>query len=314
VNELDHEDNILMGNNNNIRNEQQRFHDQNIVMDDEINPDIHVAEPWRNHAISLDGQVNNNEIVPPSASAHAVEDDEEDTRVPNIVTTMGFCESHQLNAAIVTLNHPPEAVKILLEYCYTNRVISLGYEAYVKSFKPLDPVPADWLVEKYSSFISPFNSNKASAWPQDGIPMISLPIALAGIQLSEEASLPRLSLMCEIAASVLVTTTSALDVLGFCEVQQRKSGNGLTILRRAVMMNHVFMDGPKSILHLSNNHCLNRTLRDKKDIVVPGLLCGIKDLLQDVLGPKMHTLGHPHVDALERKAILLNAVQHYFDQ
>ena len=121
-------------------------------------------------------------------------------------------------------------------------------------------------------------------------------------------------LMCEIAASLLVSTSSALDALGFCEAQQRKSGNSLTILRKAVMMNHVFMDGPKSVLHLSNSHSLNRTLRDKKETVVPGLLCGVKDVLQDILGPKIKPILGPNADAsAERRAILLHAVKHHFD-
>jgi hypothetical protein len=297
-------------------NEEQQFHDQNIVVDEETNASINAtgSDVWQNHVDPLDQQVNDNRI-PPSASAHAVEDDEEDPHGSMIASsTMGFGDSNQHQAAIVTLNHPPEAVKLLLEYCYTNRVISLGYEAYVQSFKPLDPVTTDPIIEKYGGIVNPFHPNTPSSWPNHGLPTISLPIALAGIQLSEEALMPRLSLMCEIAASNLVTTTSALDVLGFCEIQQGRSGNRLNILRKAVMINHIFMDGPKGVLHLSNSYSLYRTLRDKKDTVVPGLFSGVKDVLQEVLGPKIQPIGDPQHDIRERKALLLSTVKHHFDQ
>lgn len=308
---LIHDDQIGGLNQVNNRDEEPQFHDQNIVFDEDTNP-VARSELWRNHVHPFDERVNNNRMHPSASAAHAVEDDEEDHRGSNLVSSMGFYDLNQQHAAIITLNHPPEAVKLLLEYCYTNRVISLGYDAYVQSFKPLDPVTTDPLIEKYAGLVSPFHPNTPTSWPNHGLPTISLPIALAGIQLSEEALIPRLSLMCEIAASNLITTTSALDVLGFCEMQQRRSGNRLRILRKAVLINHIFLDGPKGVLH-SNSKSLERTLRDKRDTVVPGLFWGLKDVLQEVLGPKVQTVGSPQDNIRERKAILLSALKNHFD-
>lgn len=298
------------------RNLEHPFHDQNIVFDEDTNSSLNAAGSELHADVDPLDQRANDDRFPPSASVHAVEDDEEDQYGSTITNgRMGFHDSnHQHQAPIIALNHSPEAVKLLLEYCYTNRVISLGYDAYIQSFKPLDPITTDPLIEKYGGVVSPFHPNTPSSWPNHGLPTISLPIALAGIQLSEEASIPRLSLMCEIAASNLITTTSALDVLGFCEIQQRRSGNRLAILRKTVMINHIFMEGPKGILHLSNTYSLHRTLRDKKDTVIPGLFWGVKDVLQEVLGSKVQTVGDPNHDLRDRKATLLSTVKHHFDQ
>jgi len=178
----------------------------------------------------------------------------------------------------VTLpDHPPEAVKLLLEYCYTNRVIPLGNKAFVDAGK--------WKVEKtsgtvqYEDFgpVPPFSDS--SGWPSHGMPTVSLQVALAGIQLAEEANMPRLSLMCECAAAQLVAPQSVLEVLSLCTLQEKRTGNRLPILRRATMMDHVLGNGPKGVSDLYRMPTFQRTLEERKALVVPSLLMGTLEVL-----------------------------------
>jgi hypothetical protein len=191
----------------------------------------------------------------------------------------------------VVLDHPPEAVKLLLEYCYTNRVIALGQKAFNKSYKPVDPNSVDPLLTDLCGPVSPFSGAKGGrpSWG-DGDPTkkptVSLSVALAGIQLAEEAKMSRLSLMCEIAASEMVTDHSALEALALCEQQYRLSGNHLTHLRKSVMLYHVLGCGKKGVEKLSNMSSFKRTLREKSDDVVPSLMMGVMEAVKSVRGEK----------------------------
>ena len=124
-------------------------------------------------------------------------------------------------------NHPPEAVKLLLEYCYTNSVISLGQEAFEVAWNEPD---------EDTGYTVSFNCRR---WPDNKrYPRVSFATALAGIALAEEANLPRLSLMCEVAASQLLGSSaakSAVTALCLCTQQEQASGNPLKRLRKAVM-------------------------------------------------------------------------------
>jgi hypothetical protein len=115
---------------------------------------------------------------------------------------------------------------------------------------------------------------------------VNLSVALAGIQLAEEAKMPRLSLMCEIAASELVTDNSALEALALCEQQYRLTGNRLTHLRKSVMLYHVFGYGKKGVEKLSNMSSFKRTLKEKNNDVVPSLMMGIMEAVKSVRGEK----------------------------
>lgn len=190
----------------------------------------------------------------------------------------------------VVLSHPPEAVKLLLEYCYTNRVIALGQLAFEKSYIPLDRRVVDPLIVDYCGPVSPFPNPRGvrSPWPEDTLkkPTVSLPVALAGIQLAEEAKLPRLSLMCEIAASQLVTDSTALEALVSCEQQYKLTGNRLPHLRKAVMLHHVLGYGPKGVEKLASMASFNKTLREKYEDAVPSLMMGILETLKSLKGDK----------------------------
>ncbi len=186
----------------------------------------------------------------------------------------------------VPLSHPPEAIRLLLEYCYTNRVIALGSLAFHESYKPIDKQNIDPLLADLCGPVSPFPTPRGlrSAWPLNGLPTISLSVALAGIQLAEEANLPRLSYMCEIAASQLISANTALEVLALCEQQYRATGNHLTHLRKAVMLYYVLGRGRKGVSDLSSKSSFKRTLKEKSEDVVPSLLMGIQETVKHVLG------------------------------
>ena len=184
------------------------------------------------------------------------------------------------DALEVPLLHPPEAVKLLLEYCYTNRVNSLGQKAFKKSFKEVDQHSVDKHFRTCTGPVGPYSMG----WPNKGNPTISLAVALAGIQLAEEAKLTRLSLMCEIAASHLLKEQSILESLAFCEQQYRRSGNRLPYLNKSIMLRHVLGRGKEGVEKLSSMASFQRTLNDRRDVVVPSLMHGIMKTVKDTLG------------------------------
>jgi len=259
-----------------------------------------------------------------SLRANEVEDDEEDDRsIDNILSggmsnrnsPIPILQSLGSKAIIVPLSHPPEAVKLLLEYCYTNRVISLGYEAFIKSFKPIDPNTMNPIQETCIGPVCPFPKVGSESWPNDGLPTISLAVSLAGIQLAEEAKLPRLSLMCEIAASKLITSHTVLESLAFCEVQYRATGNRLLILRKAAMLYHILGHGPKGVAELANMPSFRRTLEERNDFVVPSLLMGIKEIVHDLLGRGANCVNRDGPSKSQAEKIILSEfTKHYFEQ
>lgn len=112
--------------------------------------------------------------------------------------------------------YPPEAVRILLEYCYTNRCASLGRDALeVATLRDDDDA-------------------EAQPPPDDAEdpPTISMDTALSAVSLAEDASLPRLALMCEVAASHLVRPENVLSALAACTSQGAATSNHLPLLRR----------------------------------------------------------------------------------
>ncbi|EJK46191.1 hypothetical protein THAOC_35150, partial [Thalassiosira oceanica] len=168
------------------------------------------------------------------------------------------------NAVRVPLDHSPQAVKLLLEYCYTNRVQSLGHEAFVKSSRFLNSRDVGTAAAKQSGPVSPFRKHE---WPEGGHPTVSLHLALAGIALAEEAHLPRLSLMCEVAASQLVNVKSVVDVLTACSLQQTKTGNRLPMLRKAAMLDCVLGQGPAGVEACYANVHFKKGMEDRRDVV-----------------------------------------------
>jgi hypothetical protein len=204
--------------------------------------------------------------------AAKVEDDEEDdvAAPPSKKSKLGKSFVSP-NAVIVPLEHSPEAVKLLLEYSYTNRVHSLGFNAFVKASRYVGPGG--------SKEVGPGPPFRKHEWPKNGVPTVSLHLALAGIALAEEANMPRLSLMCEVAASQLVNQNNVIDVLSTCHSQLLKTGNRLPILRKAAMLDCIFPNGSTGIDRLLEKPHFKTNLEEKRNLVIPSLLEGTVELL-----------------------------------
>jgi hypothetical protein len=189
---------------------------------------------------------------------------------------------------VVLPDHSPQAVKLLLEYCYTNRVPSLGEEAFVRAgtttvSSALDSSNAAVAAEADTGPVPPFRKQE---WPDGGMPTVSLHLALAGIALAEEAHMPRLSLMCEIAASQLVDNHNVVDVLSACQVQQQKTGNRLPILRRAAMLDCIMANGSAGIDQLYASAYFKNSLNERRGLVVPSLLDGSVEIMPTNMNTK----------------------------
>mmetsp|Transcript_90541 Transcript_90541/g.260974 ORF Transcript_90541/g.260974 Transcript_90541/m.260974 type:complete len:658 (-) Transcript_90541:8-1981(-) len=167
----------------------------------------------------------------------------------------------------ITINHSPEAVKLLLEYCYTNRVSCLGQEAFVQACKTR-PM-------KHGGPIAPFpiSASGSRRWPKNGHPTVTFNVAVAGIILADEAGLPRLSLMCEIAASQLVSASNVIEALSLCATQLATSGNDLPRLRKAAM-DVVFKNGSRGVSELGRSESFKQGLASRRSVIVPTLLQG----------------------------------------
>lgn len=169
---------------------------------------------------------------------------------------------------VIIPNHPPDAVKLLLEYCYTNRVLCLGQEAFVaacktKPTKPNGPVP-------------PFSSSRR--WPNGGLPQVSFSVALAGIAIAEEARLPRMSLMCEVAAAQLVccSGTNVTQALAMCTQQQQATGNFLARLRE-VAIHVILREGPRSVFDTS---VFRKAIGERSTSIIPTLIAGTAEVVE----------------------------------
>lgn len=164
-------------------------------------------------------------------------------------------------------NHSPEAMKLLLEYCYTNRVVVLGLNAFIVACKerptsekgPIPPLP--------------LTRAGHPRYSQDSHPLVSFQLALAGIELAEEANMPRLSLMCEVAAAQLVSSTNVVRALSLCSLQKSKTGNDLPKLRKAAM-DVVLRSGSRGVLELGRTPAFRKALEEPRAIIIPTLLQG----------------------------------------
>jgi len=215
---------------------------------------------------------NNNAIAADRVLAAEIEDDEEDDEVDagksptnEQATTSHLRDVASSNSVWISLQHSPQAVKLLLEYCYTNRVQALGQDAFLKASKFPNPKDVGALAAKESGPVPPFRKHE---WPDGGAPTVSLHLALAGIALAEEAHMPRFSLMCEVAASKLVDYSNVIDVLAACQTQQQQTGNRLPLLRKAAMLDCVF--GKRYF----ENPIFKNNMIARKDLVIPSVLDG----------------------------------------
>lgn len=218
-----------------------------------------------------DDDDNNNNNAADRVLAAEIEDDEEDDEMDDMKSsakeqvTAAQLRDDASNSVWITLQHSPQAMKLLLEYCYTNRVQSLGQDAFVKASKFPNPKDVGNLAAKEAGPVPPFRKHE---WPDGGAPTVSLHLALAGIALAEEAHMPRFSLMCEIAASKLVDYSNVIDVLAACQIQQQQTGNRLPLLRKAAMLDCVF--GKRYF----ENPIFKNSMIARKGLVIPSVLDG----------------------------------------
>jgi hypothetical protein len=225
-----------------------------------------------------------------SAGATAIEDDEEEDDEdnnggnhdqqhmrPESPVIAKQQQQNQLGSELLWVmlpNHSPEAVKLLLEYCYTNRVIPLGQDAFVQSCKTKP--------HKQSGPVAPFHNHSSGArkWPNNGLPTVSFSVALAGISLAEEAGLRRLSLQCEIAASQLVSSANVVEALSMCTTQKQKTGNPLTKLQTAAM-DVVLHSGSRGKMEIGRLPSFRNALEEKAALIVPALLTGTMEAVSE---------------------------------
>lgn len=178
---------------------------------------------------------------------------------------------------VVIEDHPPDAIKLLLEYCYTNRVVPLGYEAFAQASKS----PNESFLPPYrKNHLGPVppHSHRPTRWPNCGDPVVSFAVALAGIRLAEEFEMHRLSLMCEVAAAQLVDKDSAVNALRECESQSALTGNELPRLRKAALewiLQCCFTGGSAATT-------VSAGLREHGCFMIPSLFAGILEALKEV--------------------------------
>lgn len=166
--------------------------------------------------------------------------------------------------------YSPEAIKLLLEYCYTNRVLSLGHDAFVQSCKTKPT--------KHQGPVPPNSHLSPRRWPNNGLPTISFQDALAGIALAEEAGIPRLSLMCEIAAAQLVDIRNVTEALTSCSTQRDRSGNDLPRVRKAAM-EIILGSGQRGVLEISRMQQFQIALEEQRTSIIPILFQGASELV-----------------------------------
>lgn len=174
---------------------------------------------------------------------------------------------------VIIADHPVEAIQVLLEYCYTNRVVSLGVEAFkVAARTKLDS-------RGLQGNLAPFSlSSGAKKWPARGQPTISMDATLAALALAEEASMPRLSLMCEVAAAELVSPVNAVNALSLCARIDGETGNNLNRLRQAAMDVLLHMQGKRAV-----GESVRLALKSETEskALVPTLLKGLVDSMTE---------------------------------
>lgn len=196
-----------------------------------------------------------------SFAAHIETDDDEDMDEPN--------ESRPTRLW-VPVPYSARVVRILLEYIYTNRVVSLGLEAFSKACKKQS------IYKKNDGPVPPYTLRHAK-WPNNGHPTVEFLDALDAVTLAHAAGFPRLALMCEIAASCLVTFDNVIDALVACEAVAKTFGSPMVHLRkiaiRLVIQTDYDLDGGVGSF-------LKYAIKEKGALLVPTLLSGTNELIE----------------------------------
>jgi len=222
--------------------------------------------------ISASAQIDMQDSSSANGNVNVIVVDDDEDEADNVVSSARHQvqprpESNVLN--VVIDDHSPEAVKILLEYCYTNRVISLGHDAFVQACKTKP--------SKHNGPVHPYHSS-AKRWPNNGIPIVPFSVALAAIRLAEEAGMHRLSLMCEVSASQLVSSSNVVEALSMTTRQKAVSGNDLPCLRRAAM-DVILRRGRRGVSEIGRSSCFKKALEEERSVIVPTLFQGTMEMV-----------------------------------
>lgn len=219
-------------------------------------------------------------------AAEIEDDDDEDVKMatpPHLEQMDMFSSAGSNDLLWVTIpNHPPDAARLLLEYCYTNRVVPLGQDAFLVSCRTKGDRR-----NPFAGPVSPYHnhSSRSRGWPNQGEPVVSFSVALAGIALAEEAKMKRLSLMCEVAASQLVESCNVVEALSRCTAQEKLTGNPLPRLRKAAV-GVMFSGGQRGVVDLTRTPTFRRALEEKSSTLVPALLIGTMEAMGPVENKK----------------------------
>lgn len=255
------------------------------------------------------GQRPQNQIANDSAKVWTDDCDEESAvfvprirRSSNAYAPIKTAGTNSSPLVVQINNHPAPAMQLLLEYCYSNRVASLGYEAFEQSCRtkrtssssrrnqgngnpssPSSSLP-NWPV-------SPFSS-KNQRWPNNGEPTVTFEVVIAGMKLAEEARLYRLSFMCEVAASQLLNSSMhhgslitpsslrvAIKALEICEDFNELYKNPLPRLRLAATHTVVHCLRKRTSNAFTVQNALTRDAIGSR--LVSPLLTGIMDAIEE---------------------------------
>jgi hypothetical protein len=203
-----------------------------------------------------------------SAAAH-IESDEDDRAVVRDHAT-DHSVTHAPNKVWVNVPYSAEAVRILLEYCYTNRVFCLGLEAFSKACKKQS------IFKKNTGPVPPITM-RHNKWPNMGVSTVTMATALEATRLAHVAGFPRLALMCEVAASNHVTFDNVVEALIACETIENEYGSPLVHLRKIAMRILIQTDYD---LDGGVGDFLKYALKEKGSLLVPTLLAGTNQLLE----------------------------------
>lgn len=202
------------------------------------------------------------------AAAHIESDEDDRAGVRDHATDHSV--THAPNKVWVNVPYSAEAVRILLEYCYTNRVFCLGLEAFSKACKKQS------IFKKNTGPVPPITM-RHNKWPNMGVSTVTMATALEATRLAHVAGFPRLALMCEVAASNHVTFDNVVEALIACETIETEYGSPLVHLRKIAMRiliqtDYDFDGGVGDFLKYA--------LKEKGSLLVPTLLAGTNQLLE----------------------------------
>ena len=88
----------------------------------------------------------------------------------------------------------------------------------------------------------------------------------------------RLSLMCEVSAALLTSSSNVVEALTMSAMQKSISGNDLPRLRRAAMV-VILRRGPRGVSEIGRSSFFRKALEEERSMIVPTLLQSTQEIL-----------------------------------